>query len=114
VRFCPTDTSNLPSVDNRVASFDGPPLDVDVTLPATGDGPFPTIVMLHGLGNDKTTFEQPWADGNIAYDYTNVDYAQRGHAVVNYTARGFANSCGTPQSFTPSCARLAAHRRPAV
>ena len=27
----------------RVPSFDGVPLDVDVFLPPTGDGPFPTI-----------------------------------------------------------------------
>jgi hypothetical protein len=103
VRSCPTDTSNLPSVDNRVPSFDGTPLDVDVTLPTTGNGPFPTIVMLHWLGGDKGTFEQPGADQNLAYHYTNVDYAQRGYAVVNYTARGFGASCGTLDSRTANC-----------
>src|SRR6266566_1983708 len=52
VRFCPT-------VDraHRVPTFDGVPLDADVTLPPTGDGPFPTIVMLHGWGGSKTDFE---------------------------------------------------------
>ena len=38
----------------RVPSFDGVPLDVDVWLPATGNGPFPTIAMLHGFGGSKT------------------------------------------------------------
>src|SRR3954447_21548999 len=57
VRFCPT--SDLAS---RVASFDGVPLDVDVTLPATGDGPFPTILLLHGLGGTKTSFQGTGGD----------------------------------------------------
>src|SRR6201991_1202859 len=54
VRFCPT--TDLAS---RPKSFDGTPLDVDVTLPPTGDGPFPTILLLHGLGQTKTAFEDP-------------------------------------------------------
>ena len=46
--FCPT------AIDaQRVPSFDGVPLDVDVTLPPSGDGPFPTIVMMHGWGGNK-------------------------------------------------------------
>lgn len=98
VRFCPT-----PDLASRVPSFDGVPLDVDVTLPETGDGPFPTIVMLHGFGGDKTDFETaspegpaPTEDGggSTIFHYNNVFYAQRGFAVVNYTARGFGNSCG--------------------
>src|SRR6478672_3307561 len=52
VRFCPT--TDLAS---RPLSFDGTPIDVDVTLPATGDGPFPTILLLHGLGGTKASFE---------------------------------------------------------
>ena len=40
VRFCPTKHD-----EERVPSFDGVPLDVDVTLPENGDGPWPTIVM---------------------------------------------------------------------
>ena len=52
VLFCPT------ALDaQRVPSFDGVPLDVDVTLPPTGDGPFPTIVMMHGYGGNKKAFE---------------------------------------------------------
>jgi predicted acyl esterase len=95
VRFCPTET-----LTQRVHSFDGVPLDVDVTLPPTGTGPFPTIVMLHGWGGSKTDFEStsPAGDGNVTFDYNNVYYAQHGYAVVNYTARGFGNSCGAPAS----------------
>src|SRR4051795_3522456 len=91
VRFCPTAT-----LADRVASFDGVPLDVDVTLPPTGDGPFPTIVMLHGLGQSKTTFEAAdeagtGADGKPAvqrFHYNNNFYAKRGYAVVNLSERG--------------------------
>jgi fermentation-respiration switch protein FrsA (DUF1100 family) len=91
VRFCPT-----PDRDHRVPSFDGVPLDVDVTLPPTGDGPFPTIVMLHGWGGSKTDFESTSAagDGSNTYHYNNVFFASRGYAVLNYTARGFGDSCG--------------------
>ena len=109
VMFCPT-----ASDDQRVPSFDGVPLDVDVTLPATGDGPFPTIVFLHGFGADKT-FDQAvnaaglQATGSVrttAYHANNVFYAHRGYAVVNYSARGFGRSCGRPDSRTsPACDR---------
>jgi cephalosporin-C deacetylase-like acetyl esterase len=95
VRFCPTE-----GLTQRVATFDGVPLDVDVTLPATGKGPFPTIVMLHGWGGSKTDFESssPSGDGNETFDYNNVYYAQHGYAVVNYSARGWGQSCGSAES----------------
>lgn len=82
VRFCPGD------VNSRVDSFDGVPLDVNVTLPATGDGPFPLVIQLHGWGGTKSGVgaSKPWAD--------------RGYAVLNYTARGFGQSCGTAASRT--------------
>lgn len=102
VRFCPTET-----LAQRVPSFDGVLLDVDVTLPASGTGPFPTIVMLHGWGGSKTSFESatPEGDGNETFDYNNVYYAQHGYAVVNYSARGWGNSCGSAESRkeTPGC-----------
>lgn len=94
VIFCPTAAD-----DQRVPSWDGVPLDVDVTLPATGDGPFPTIVMMHGWGGNKGAFQFPQAPG-----YNNVEFARRGYAVVNYSARGFGRSCGAPDSRTsPGC-----------
>ncbi|MFI4985654.1 MAG: CocE/NonD family hydrolase [Solirubrobacterales bacterium] len=95
VRFCPTAT-----LAQRVPSFDGVPLDADVTLPPTGSGPFPTIVMLHGWGGNKTEFESstPAGNGNETFDYNNIYYAQHGYAVVNYSARGWGNSCGSAES----------------
>jgi predicted acyl esterase len=99
VRFCPTS-----SLEQRVPSFDGVPLDADVTLPPTGEGPFPAIVMLHGWSGSKSSFEAstPEGDGNETYDYNNVYYAQHGYAVLNYSARGWGNSCGSVQSRTTS------------
>jgi predicted acyl esterase len=100
VRFCPTAT-----LAQRVPAFDHVPLDVDVTLPPSGKGPFPTIVMLHGWGGNKTEFESTSAagNGNETFDYNNIYYAQHGFAVVTYSARGWGNSCGTPESRTPEC-----------
>ena len=106
VLLCPTASDS-----ERVPSFDGVPLDVDVTLPPTGDGPFPTIVMMHGYGGDKTAFESSSPAGS----YNNVYYAGQGYAVVNYSARGFGRSCGKADSRTsPACdsgwLHLADHR----
>jgi fermentation-respiration switch protein FrsA (DUF1100 family) len=104
VLFCPTRT-----LADRVPSFDGTPLDVDVTLPADAEAgrPLPTIVMLHGWGGDKSSFESdsPEGTGSTTYHYNNTYYAQRGYAVVNPTARGFGRSCGKAEgsAATPDC-----------
>jgi predicted acyl esterase len=96
VRFCQNNGST-----ERVATFDGVPLDADVTLPPEGDGPFPTIVMLHGWGGSKTSFQTD--DPAAGHGYNNVAFAQRGYAVLTYSARGFGNSCGASPSRTPDC-----------
>src|SRR5215213_8926555 len=83
VLFCPAAT-----LDDRVPSWDGVPIDVDVTLPESGDGPFPTIVMVHGLGGSKTNFEAVDENGTDAaggshlhnFHYNNNFYAKRGYA----------------------------------
>jgi len=95
VRFCPTET-----LAQRVPTFDEVPLDADVTLPSEGTGPFPTIVMIHGWGGNKTSFESssPTGDGNQTFDYNNIYYAQHGYAVLTYSARGWGNSCGAVAS----------------
>ena len=94
MRFCPGNGST-----ERIPTWDGVPLDVDVTLPpvADGPGPYPTIVMLHGYGDSKTEFESSTAAGSEpeTFDFNNDYYAQHGYAVVNYTARGFGESCGS-------------------
>ena len=93
------------TVATRVATWDGVPLDVDVTLPAAGDGPFPTLVMLHGWSGNKKNFETTDPTGGEDR-YSNVWFAKKGYAVVNYSARGFGDSCGSTTSRTdPACAR---------
>jgi pimeloyl-ACP methyl ester carboxylesterase len=103
VRFCPT-----ASDDKRVPSFDGLPMDVDVTLPAGGTAPYPTIIMLHGFPGTKASFESDKAEGNDphTYHWNNTYFAQQGYAVVNVSSRGFGRSCGVPDSRTaPACDR---------
>ena len=97
VRVCPTT-----GLDDRVPSWDGTPIDVDVTLPPEGDGPFPTLLLLHGLGGTKTSFLQPSAT-NPGYDAQS--FARAGYAVMTPTARGYGNSCGRPESRTAGCER---------
>src|SRR5215475_13268402 len=74
------------TVATRVESWDGVPLDVNVTLPPPDqNGPFPLIVDLHGWGGAKTSGPQ-------------VQRAKQGYVLVSYTARGFGQSCGAPAS----------------
>jgi pimeloyl-ACP methyl ester carboxylesterase len=77
VRFCPTTGDG-----QRVPTWDGVPIDVDVTLPADGEGPFPTLVMLHGFPGSKSNFESSGPDGvnSTLQHYTIVFYASRGWA----------------------------------
>ena len=103
VRFCPTAGD-----DQRVPSFDGVPIDVDVTLPAGGTAPYPTIIMLHGFPGSKDSFQAASPEGKDAHTYhwNNTFYAQQGYAVVNASSRGFGRSCGVPDSRTePACDR---------
>ncbi|MGH9081968.1 MAG: CocE/NonD family hydrolase C-terminal non-catalytic domain-containing protein, partial [Acidimicrobiales bacterium] len=101
IRFCPGGLTG--GQDLRVPSFDGVPLDADVALPATGTGPFPLVVLLHGLGDSKKEYESTSDDGGI----DDVTLADHGYAVLMYTARGFGTSCGTVASraATPACAK---------
>ena len=105
VRFCPGG-QDVNGRDLRVPSFDGVPLDADVTLPATGSGPFPLIVLLHGLGLSKAEFEVDGTDTSPTH-LDNVALASNGWAVLTYSARGFDGSCGTAASRagTPACAK---------
>src|SRR3954454_14357028 len=88
------------SVATRVPSFDGQPLDVNVSLPSTA-GPAPLVLVLHGYGGSKKAFdaqESPWLPSAH-------DLAKRGYAVINATDRGFGDSCGSLASRTlPDCA----------
>lgn len=88
IRFC--QGGQVGSRDLRVPSFDKVPLDADVALPPSGKGPYPLIVMLHGLGGSKTDWEATAANGGI----NDITFAKAGYAVLMYTARGSATRAG--------------------
>jgi hypothetical protein len=87
-------------------------MQVDVTLPPTGDGPWPTIVMLPGYGgSDGVSWETPsTAYGSHGGDFFNAEgLAEQGYAVVTMNFRGVGYSCGPayPGSDNTDQARLA-------
>jgi len=79
-----------------VASWDGVPLSVDVSLPAAGECMLPTIMAAHGYAQDKTFYESATAanTSTLVDQYNNVAWVARGYAVLTYTARGLHDSCG--------------------
>ncbi|MBV8161721.1 MAG: hypothetical protein JO265_12425 [Acidimicrobiia bacterium] len=88
----------------HVASWDGLPLDVDVTLPGGGAAcPAPFVAFAHGWGNSKTDWESPTASSSSANKsgWNNASFASRGYAVLNYSARGWHGSCGPDSSSDP-------------
>src|SRR5438552_1819537 len=49
----------------KVPSWDGVPLDADLTIPPGRVSPRPLIVMLHGYANQKTEWESTYAQANL-------------------------------------------------
>jgi predicted acyl esterase len=81
----------------ELPTFDGIGLDTDLSLPANASGPQPTILMLHGWSGDKNDWQSATADGGGnagRYHWNNVWFASQGIVAVNFTARGFKESCG--------------------
>jgi hypothetical protein len=89
-------------------SFDGLPLSVDVTVPCGGAARRPTVVMAHGFTDDKTVWEETGKSDTVHStdrpgsneEWNNIWFASRGDVVLNYTARGWRDSCGpdTPRT----------------
>src|SRR5438094_1225858 len=81
-----------------VPSFDGVPIDSDLTVPLHRTrARLPLIELLHGGADDKTQFEAdtPAETGTPPIDnFNNVWFASRGYAVLATTSRGFQGSCG--------------------
>ena len=91
----------------EVNSWDGAPLDVDLTLPQSGTGDrHALIVMLHGFANNKHEWEAISDEGDNAdkWHWNNHWFAERGFYVLTYTARGFYDdgTTGTYQPPTPA------------
>jgi predicted acyl esterase len=84
----------------RIRSFDGTPLDTDVTIPIHHGVSVPLVGFLHGWGGSKTDWESTTLAGNGAdqYDWNNAWFAAKGWISLNYTARGFHFSCGKDTS----------------
>jgi len=87
----------------EVLSFDGSPLDVDVTMPAHAGGSHPLMVMLHGFGANKHEWESTsnTGDNMDKYQWNNHWFAQHGYYVLTYTARGFRDD-GTTRADEPN------------
>jgi hypothetical protein len=94
----------------EIPTFDGLGLDTDVSIPLGVTKARQTIVMLHGWSQDKTFWESDTAagDGSGSWHWNNVWFVSKGWVAVNYTARGFQESCGmtdqdancTPNGYT--------------
>ncbi len=87
-----------------VPSFDGLPLAADVTIPEGATGPLPLVVMFHGYTQDRTYWESETVGNEdpIRDNWNNVAFAKRGYAVLNYTIRGFHDSCGPDDAARPA------------
>lgn len=97
----------------EVRSFDGSPLDVDVTVPDSGTGTsHPLILLFHGFGANKHEWESTSdaGDGADKYHWNSHWFAEHGFYVLTYTARGFtdqgptrADEPNTPAGTDPTC-----------
>jgi dienelactone hydrolase len=89
----PAQGSELEICSGEVPSFDGSPLDVDLTKPLEERGVrrHPLIVMLHGFSNDKHEWESVTdeGDGRDKWHWNSHWFARHGYYVLTYTARGF-------------------------
>jgi hypothetical protein len=101
---CATETYDRLVPDTRVPSWDGTPLDVNVTLPEGNHKNLPLIILIHGYLSVKTGLTDS-ADSDTLRG--SLEWAQRGYVVLSYSSRGQGNSCGWAGSRegTPACAK---------
>ncbi len=92
VRVC-HGSSTSSDGDSRFKTFDGSPLDVYVTLPSDTATPRPLIVQSHGWGAPPSGPDDTQYGGPSA-----AQWAAKGYVVVQLAARGWGDSCGTPES----------------
>jgi len=87
--------------DTRVPSWDGTPLDVNVTLPLGSDTSLPLIIMISGFPSQKTPLDSVAEYAGLSP----LQWALRGYAVLSYSNRGQGGSCGWPASRVgqPAC-----------
>jgi predicted acyl esterase len=79
----------------ELPTFDGIGLETDLSFPTGATAALPTMLMLHGWSQDKGKWEADSRDpSGDTYHWNNVWFASDGWVAVNYTARGFMDSCG--------------------
>ena len=83
-RWCGTGTSS-PLSRSTAKTFDNVPIDVNVSFPAGGDGPYPLMMIFHGYALFKSSFA----------DAETQRWLNRGYAVFSMADRGFHESCGS-------------------
>ncbi|MEA2683197.1 MAG: type transport system ATP-binding protein [Chloroflexota bacterium] len=105
-----TDGVQYTKWSGHIASWDGLPIDVDVSRPASGGCSRPLLVFAHGFTDSKTRWEAASIDGQPtdpnAWRWNNVAFVARGYTVLNYTARGWHGSCGPDSSTDPASSPL--------
>jgi hypothetical protein len=98
---------------DRVHSFEGTPLRVDLSLPLTPYIPAgtttparsPLVIFQSGYSNDYCQFESTTLAGSsvpgcsdfigtAGYHWNNAWFASNGYATINFTPRGWYESCG--------------------
>src|SRR5215208_507785 len=87
----------------QIPSFDGTPLDVDLTLPQGDGARHPLIVLLHGFGNDKREWQSldDRGDGADKLRWNSHWFARHGFYVLTYTARGFRSAQSPTAEYQP-------------
>src|SRR5436305_10350880 len=116
-----SDNVSYMKCSGEIPTFDGLGLDTDVSIPLNVAKARQTIVKLHGWSLDKNEWEADTTagDGAGSWHWNNAWFVSKGWVVVNYTARGFEESCGmtdqdancTPNGYTHLADRRFEHRR---
>jgi acetyl esterase/lipase len=133
IKSTTTDGNPVVVCNGKVPTFDGTPLNLDVTLPTVPYVPLgsttpatpPLVMLLSGWSNDICQFEStslagtaptgcPDYIGNPGYHWNNDWFASNGLVALTYTPRGWYESCGkdasginnggTPYSYTTDAA----------
>lgn len=121
--FTSRDEGDTETCTLRLHSFDGTPLDVDITRGDSGEGDsggrHKLIAMLHGFGGDKREYESKTDRGDGVEDqhFNSHWFAERGYYVINTTARGFHTTESPDEEHepnTPAVVKESDHRVPAT
>src|SRR5207247_1110377 len=76
----------------------------DLSIPTGATASAPAVLFLHGWSGDKGDWEANSVAGDSPdrWHWNNVWFVSRGWVAINYTARGFEESCGVADS-DPNC-----------